>query len=119
MRSGIPRVDLSAGGAVKQQRSRHIPLDVPPGAPVLATAKNRLTPKPDEPRVPVGSARSRASFTQSVETGQRQEPQPPSELSLCAQRRSGALVGRLPHGALHLEPASATTTTSEKGQRVS
>lgn len=82
MRIGIPRVDLSAGGAVKQQRSRHIPLDVPPGAPVLATAKTRLTPKPDEPRVPVGSARSRASFTQSVETGQRQGPQPRSELSL-------------------------------------
>lgn len=82
MRIGIPRVDLSAGGAVKQQRSRHIPLDVPPGAPVLATAKSRLMPEPAEPHVPVGSAHSRASFTRSIDPSQRQALRPRSELSL-------------------------------------
>ncbi|AXT85100.1 hypothetical protein C6I20_07825 [Aeromicrobium sp. A1-2] len=82
MRIGIPRADLSAGGAVKQQRSRHIPLEVPPGAPVLDTAKTRLRPEPAEPHVPVGSAQSRASFTRSIDPSQRQTLHPLSELSL-------------------------------------
>lgn len=82
MRIGIPRIDLSAGGAVKQQRSRHIPLDVPPGALVLDTAKKRLMPESSEPHAPTGAARSRASFAQSIEPSQPGTPQPRSELSL-------------------------------------
>ncbi|MCW2787322.1 MAG: hypothetical protein JWP74_3839 [Marmoricola sp.] len=64
MRIGIPRVDLTGGGAVKQQRSRHIPLDVPTRAPLLDTARNRLMPKSAEPQTPTSAPSSCADFNQ-------------------------------------------------------
>ena len=66
MRIGIPRVDLSVGGAVKQQRSRHIPLDAPKRAPALVTVDQRLRPRATRvPDSPV-SAADREAFVSSI-----------------------------------------------------
>jgi hypothetical protein len=66
LRVGIPRVDLTSGGAVKQQRSRHIPLDVPQRAQLLVTVDQRLrAPARPAPVSPTG-ATERATFANSI-----------------------------------------------------
>ena len=69
LRVGIPRVDLTAGGPIKKQRARHIPLDIPKRAPVLDTAKNRLMPPLAEPIATRTSARSRETFAVIFDAG--------------------------------------------------
>ncbi len=73
MRIGIPRVDLTSGGAVKQQRLRHVPLDVPKPSPVLVTVDHRLrVPHPHTP-ASTASVTGRAAFLQSIPDRQPQE----------------------------------------------
>lgn len=66
LRVTIPRIDLSSAGAVKEQRARHVPLDVPTKARLLVTVDRRL--RAPEPRRPVSptSATERAAFVRSV-----------------------------------------------------
>lgn len=66
LRVTIPRIDLSSGGAVKEQRARHVPLDVPTKARLLVTVDRRL--RAPEPRRPVSpsSATERAAFVRSI-----------------------------------------------------
>lgn len=80
MRVGIPRVDLATGGAVKEQRARHIPLDVPKRAPALDTAKNRLMPIPTASTATSTSTPSREAFTQHLGSG-LPRPHVPSQVS--------------------------------------
>lgn len=66
LRVTIPRIDLSTPGAVKEQRARHVPLDVPTKARLLVTVARRL--RAPEPRRPVSptSATERAAFVRSI-----------------------------------------------------
>lgn len=66
LRVTIPRIDLSSPGAVKEQRARHVPLDVPTQARLLVTVDRRLRAR--EPRRPVSpsSATERAAFVRSI-----------------------------------------------------
>ena len=66
LRVAIPRIDLSSPGAVKEQRARHVPLDVPTKARLLVTVDRRLrTPEPRRPVSPT-SASERAAFVRSI-----------------------------------------------------
>ena len=66
LRVGIPRVDLTSGGAVKQQRSRHIPLDVPQRARLLVTVDQRLRAPARPAPVSPTCATERANFVNSI-----------------------------------------------------
>ncbi len=81
MRVDLPRIDLNAPGAVKPQRARHVPLDVPHRAPVLDTIKNRLAPRPTTPARSAGSTTQREAFTEAIEAARRSTSKP-SGLSL-------------------------------------
>src|SRR3546814_14975408 len=64
LRVTIPRIDKSAPGAVKEQRARHVPLDVPTKARLLVTVDRRLrAPEPRRPVFPT-SATERPTFVQ-------------------------------------------------------
>lgn len=66
LRVTIPRIDLSSAGAVKEQRARHVPLDVPTKARLLVTVDRRLhAPEPRRPVSPT-SATERAAFVRSI-----------------------------------------------------
>ena len=66
LRVTIPRIDLSSAGAVKEQRARHVPLDVPTKARLLVTVDRRLhAPEPRRPASPT-SATERAAFVRSI-----------------------------------------------------
>lgn len=77
MRVDLPRIDLSEPGAVKPQRARHVPLDVPRRAPVLDTAKNRLTPRPTVPTCLPASTTQRRAFTDAIDAAHRSTPKSP------------------------------------------
>jgi len=66
LRVTIPRIDLSSPGPIKEQRARHVPLDVPTKARLLVTVDRRL--RAPEPRRPVSpsSATERAAFVRSI-----------------------------------------------------
>lgn len=66
LRVTIPRIDLASPGAVKEQRARHVPLDVPTQARLLVTVDRRL--RTPERRRPVSStsATERAAFVRSI-----------------------------------------------------
>lgn len=81
MRVDLPRIDLSEPGAVKPQRARHIPLDVPRRAPVLDTAKNRLTPRRTVPAWSPVSTTQRRELTDAIDAAHRSTPKSP-DLSL-------------------------------------
>ncbi len=66
LRVGIPRVDLTSGGAVKQQRSRHIPLDFPQRAQLLVTVDQRLCAPARRAPVSPTCATERANFVNSI-----------------------------------------------------
>lgn len=67
IRVGIPRVDLtSGGGAVKQQRSRHVPLDVPKRSLVLITTEARLRPTLPPLEAPANAVQRRSAFSASI-----------------------------------------------------
>jgi hypothetical protein len=66
LRVTIPRIDLSSPDAVKEQRARHVPLDVPTKAPLLVTVDLLIrTPEPSRPDSPT-SATERAAFVRSI-----------------------------------------------------
>jgi hypothetical protein len=81
MRVDLPRIDLSEPGTVKPPRARHVPLDMPRRAPVLDTAKNRLTPHQTVPACSPGSTTQRRAFTDAIDAAQRFAPKLP-DLSL-------------------------------------
>lgn len=59
MRVGIPRVDLKTPGPIKEQRTRHVPLDLPRRSQLLTTVDKRLpTPATHVPALPTPSGRA-------------------------------------------------------------
>ena len=77
MRVTIPRIDLTAPGAVKAPRARHVPLDVRPDSPLLMAVANRLDPRPTPlTRSPRGVTERRAFIdaVDSTETSRRSVP---------------------------------------------
>lgn len=66
LRVTIPRIDPSSAGAVKGQRARHVPLDVPTRARLLITVDRRLRAPAPRRDVSPTSATDRAAFVRSI-----------------------------------------------------
>lgn len=84
LRVGIPRLDTTTGGPVKQQRTRHIPLDIPGSeAPLLGTVRGRLRPRISvtEPMSVRGDS-GRERFSSAMEAGGSPHDEQRSGLSL-------------------------------------